>query len=418
MKPEAFDRTLAQECASAFAESTGLGCTLSDASGGVFSDYGLSCEKCQLCAAVGRNREGCIRAHVYGMTEAQRFGGKYIYFCPMGLTCFVSPILGEDGAAAKITVGPFIMVEKQDFIDCELLDHAQLEGEKLALAIKALEQIPQVPPHRVNHLSTLLFMAVGFLNNVSAENQLLANQRSDAIQGQITAYIMTLKQQEKGTRYPFELERQMLQSMEDQNQEETQRLLNELLGAILFSDGGQIKLVKARIYELLVLMSRAAIDNGADPERTLQLNDEYLKKLMQFTSIDSLCFWLSDALNSLMRELFTFADAKHANLLHRCVQYISEHYSEPITLSQMAEEVYLSPSYLCRVFKREAGLTFNEYLNRVRINKAKELLRNRDLRLTDISLMVGYEDQSYFTKVFKRLTGTLPRRYRESLLGK
>ena len=418
MKQETFDRTLAQECASAFSASTGLGCTLSDAAGKVFSDYGPSCEKCRLCAAVGRSREGCIRAHVYGMTEAQRFGGKYIYFCPMGLTCFVSPILGEDGAAAKITVGPFIMVEKQDFIDCELLDHAQLSEEKLKLALEALEEIPQVPPHRVNHLSTLLFMAVGFMNNVSAENQLLANQRSDAIQGQITAYIMTLKQQENGTRYPLELERRMLQSMEDQNQEETQRLLNELLGAILFSEGGQMDWVQTRIYELLVLMSRAAINNGADPERTLQLNHEYLKKLMQFTSIDSLCFWLSDALNSLMHELFSFADAKHANLLHRCVQYISEHYSEPITLTQMAEEVYLTPSYLCRVFKKETGLTFNEYLNRVRINKAKELLRNRDLRLTDISLMVGYEDQSYFTKVFKRLTGTLPRAYRESLLGK
>ncbi len=418
MKQETFDRTLAQECASAFSASTGLGCTLSDAAGKVFSDYGPSCEKCRLCAAVGRSREGCIRAHVYGMTEAQRFGGKYIYFCPMGLTCFVSPILGEDGAAAKITVGPFIMVEKQDFIDCELLDHAQLSEEKLKLALEALEEIPQVPPHRVNHLSTLLFMAVGFMNNVSAENQLLENQRSDAIQGQITAYIMTLKQQENGTRYPLELERRMLQSMEDQNQEETQRLLNELLGAILFSGGGQMDWVQTRIYELLVLMSRAAINNGADPERTLQLNHEYLKKLMQFTSIDSLCFWLSDALNSLMHELFSFADAKHANLLHRCVQYISEYYSEPITLTQMAEEVYLTPSYLCRVFKKETGLTFNEYLNRVRINKAKELLRNRDLRLTDISLMVGYEDQSYFTKVFKRLTGTLPRAYRESLLGK
>lgn len=418
MKQETFDRTLAQECASAFSASTGLGCTLSDAAGKVFSDYGPSCEKCRLCAAVGRSREGCIRAHVYGMTEAQRFGGKYIYFCPMGLTCFVSPILGEDGAAAKITVGPFIMVEKQDFIDCELLDHAQLSEEKLTLALEALEEIPQVLPHRVNHLSTLLFMAVGFMNNVSAENQLLANQRSDAIQGQITAYIMTLKQQENGTRYPLELERRMLQSMEDQNQEETQRLLNELLGAILFSGGGQMDWVQTRIYELLVLMSRAAINNGADPERTLQLNHEYLKKLMQFTSIDSLCLWLSDALNSLMHELFSFADAKHANLLHRCVQYISEHYSEPITLTQMAEEVYLTPSYLCRVFKKETGLTFNEYLNRVRINKAKELLRNRDLRLTDISLMVGYEDQSYFTKVFKRLTGTLPRAYRESLLGK
>ena len=67
--------------------------------------------------------------------------------------------------------------------------------------------------------------------------------------------------------------------------------------------------------------------------------------------------------------------------------------------------VYLSPAYLSRIFKQETGVTFNEYLNRVRVNKAKELLRRRELRMTDISLAVGYEDQSYFTKVFKRVAG-------------
>ena len=78
--------------------------------------------------------------------------------------------------------------------------------------------------------------------------------------------------------------------------------------------------------------------------------------------------------------------------------------------------VYLSPAYLSRIFKQETGVTFNEYLNRVRLNKAKELLRRRELRMTDISLAVGYEDQSYFTKVFKRVAGMLPREYREKIL--
>ena len=115
-----------------------------------------------------------------------------------------------------------------------------------------------------------------------------------------------------------------------------------------------------------------------------------------------------------MDELFTFADAKHADVIHRCIQYLGEHYAEPITLSDAADHVYLTPSYLCRVFKRETGLAFNEYLSRLRVSKAKGLLRNRELRLTDISLLVGFSDQSYFTKVFKRVTGVLPHAYRAS----
>lgn len=117
-----------------------------------------------------------------------------------------------------------------------------------------------------------------------------------------------------------------------------------------------------------------------------------------------------------MDDLFRFSDAKHANIIHRCTQYISVNYKERITLEDTARMVYLSPAYLSRIFKQETGVTFNEYLNRVRVNKAKELLRRRELRMTDISLAVGYEDQSYFTKVFKRVAGMLPREYREKIL--
>ena len=89
---------------------------------------------------------------------------------------------------------------------------------------------------------------------------------------------------------------------------------------------------------------------------------------------DSLCLWLAGVVNHFMDDLFRFSDAKHANIIHRCTQYISVNYKERITLEDTARMVYLSPAYLSRIFKQETGVTFNEYLNRVRVNKAKELL--------------------------------------------
>ena len=116
MEADQFDRKLAQECARAFSVSTGLGCILSDVHGQVFAEYGYGCQSCRLCEAARLPRERCVQAQIYGMSEAQRFGGRYIYFCPMGLTCFVSPIVGEGGAQAKITAGPFIRVDTPDLI--------------------------------------------------------------------------------------------------------------------------------------------------------------------------------------------------------------------------------------------------------------------------------------------------------------
>ncbi|MGE4485625.1 MAG: helix-turn-helix domain-containing protein [Oscillospiraceae bacterium] len=409
-----FDLKLATECAAAFAASSDLGCVVSDTAGKVLFEAGYGCASCGMCLAAGQIKDNCVRSHIYGMTEAERFGGKYIYFCPMGLTCFVSPILGSERSAAKITVGPFLMVDRQDYISCDLVERLQLKVPLLVTAADELKNVPVVETEKVNRLSTLLFMAVGFMNNVSAANRMLDTQESDAVRGQITSYIMKLKGEDEVPPYPFETERALLRSISQSNKPEAQRLLNELFGHIFFSSGGNFEQAKSRVYELLVLISRAAIDAGAEPDGTLSQSHRYMQALHRQKNIDDLCFWLKGVMDSFMDNVFEFMDVRHLNMIHKTVQYMRAHYAEKITLNVMAEMAYLSPAYFSRVFKKETGRTFSSYLNLVRIEKSKEMLLHMDLRLTDIALMTGFEDQSYFTKVFKRVTGLAPLKYRES----
>jgi len=384
---ETFDLTLAKECASAFTGATGLGCTVSDAHGKVLAEYGYGCRSCNLCERAGNPKSHCVQAQNYGMTEAERFGG----------TCFVSPILGELSSAAKITVGPFLMVDRQDYIDCELDKYS---GSHLEQIINELDKMPIINPDKVNDLSTLLFMAVGFMNKVSVSNRLIDSQNSDAIQGQITSYIMQLKNEELPPPYPFAIERALLKSITDADKTEAQRLLNEMMGHILFSTGRDFELVKSRILELLTLISRAAIEAGANAEQSLKLCHESRARMASQQNIEELCLWLSDTTNRFMDSVFKYADARHANAIHRCIQF---------------RMVYLSPPYLSRIFKQETGTPFNTYLNEVRVHKAKELLRHEEMKLIDIAEAVGFEDQSYFTKVFKKIVGLTPLHYRAQL---
>lgn len=409
---ETFDLTLAKECASAFTGATGLGCTVSDAHGKVLAEYGYGCRSCNLCERAGNPKSHCVQAQNYGMTEAERFGGKYIYYCPMGLTCFVSPILGELSSAAKITVGPFLMVDRQDYIDCEL---DKYNGKHLEQIINELDKMPIITPDKVNDLSTLLFMAVGFMNKVSVSNRLIDSQNSDAIQGQITSYIMQLKNEELPPPYPFAIERALLKSITDADKTEAQRLLNEMMGHILFSTGRDFELVKSRILELLTLISRAAIEAGANAEQSLKLCHESRARMASQQNIEELCLWLSDTTNRFMDSVFKYADARHANAIHRCVQFIEANYHDKVTLDLLAGMVYLSPPYLSRIFKQETGTPFNTYLNEVRVQKAKDLLRHEEMKLIDIAEAVGFEDQSYFTKVFKKIVGLTPLHYRAQL---
>jgi len=414
MHEETFDLQLAKECARSFAGACGVGCTVTDATGQCLFESGYGCTTCRICHIAGRGKGDCTRTHLYGMTEAVRFGGKYIYTGPMGLTCFVSPILGTGGIEAKLTVGPLLMVDRRDYIAYDLEECGKLYGEPLQRVIKELDCIPYFPPEQVTEMSNLLFMAVGFMNNVSAAERMRDIQGSDAIQGQITAYIQEIKHSREQQPYPFENERKLLQAVRQMNKPEAQRLLNELLGHILFSSGGNIEQIKPRLYDLLVLIGRTAIEAGADPDETIKINHHYLVRMDQSKDFDTLCSWLAQECNTMMDSIFDFAGVRHTNVIHRSIQYLNTHYREKITLEDVARWVYLSPTYFSRVFKTEMGESFTAYLNRIRVEHSKELLRHRNIRLTDIALLVGFEDQSYFSKVFKKLVGVPPLQYRNS----
>lgn len=414
MTQEKFDYQLADECSRAFCASTGLGCTVSDTEGRLLFEHGYGCHSCGLCRAAGLPDENCIRAHNYGMMEAERFGGKYIYFCPLGLTCFVSPIIGEAGSMAKITVGPFLMVELQDFIDCELKENLHLDALTRERVVSLLKKVPQIMPQKVQELSILLFMAVGFLNNVSAENRMLAIERSDLLQGQISGYISQLKNS-RSPRYPFELERSLLESLAQGDKPGTLQKLQEYLAALFAAGGGNPAWMNQKALELIVLLSRTLMEKGADEQQTLFWLQRCQKEVSQRKNFHDLSAWLYETLSDLLDRTAGYADARHANIIHRCIQYIGTGYAEHLTLESAARALFLSPDYLSRIFSKETGTSFNRYLNNVRITKAKELIRSGNLRLTDISQMVGYDDQSYFTKVFRRITGMSPNEYRKKV---
>lgn len=94
-------------------------------------------------------------------------------------------------------------------------------------------------------------------------------------------------------------------------------------------------------------------------------------------------------------------------------RFINENYDEKITIQDIADEVYLTPQYLCKVFKDETGTTINNYITDLRMEKAKDLLMNRNLKLYEIAAKVGYRDPNYFTRVFKRYFKMSPSEYRE-----
>lgn len=107
---------------------------------------------------------------------------------------------------------------------------------------------------------------------------------------------------------------------------------------------------------------------------------------------------------------------KYAKTINSALKFINEHLSDSsLNVNDVARHVYLSPGYFSLIFKTQTGETFSDYLIHLRIDKAKELIHNTNLKFYEVSYMVGYENVSHFNVIFKKYTGYTPSQYRRQV---
>jgi AraC-like DNA-binding protein len=102
-------------------------------------------------------------------------------------------------------------------------------------------------------------------------------------------------------------------------------------------------------------------------------------------------------------------------VITKAKQYISDHHSEDLSLAQVAQAVHTSVFYFCKLFRRKTGVTFTEFVSRTRVEKAKNLLLNPNLRVSEIAFEVGFQSLTHFNRVFRKIVGESPTEYREHL---
>ena len=103
-------------------------------------------------------------------------------------------------------------------------------------------------------------------------------------------------------------------------------------------------------------------------------------------------------------------------IIKESLDYVHKNYSKQITIDDICDKFKINKCYFCYMFKKETGQTFINYLNNYKIEKSKNLLENTNMTLLDISLEVGFNNQSYYSTIFKKYTNMTPLEYRETAL--
>lgn len=327
-----------------------------------------------------------INTHLYGCYESTRWDNKYIYYCPCGYIFIAVPIFDDQSVLRKgVITGPILMGELEDFV--------------------GTPDLPNYSTKKVNDITNLIsaVFVPKFNNSVS----------NDSTEDFLNTIYKELALLNPALNYPLGLEKDLQKSIAERDNMQSRELLNKLLGQIFFYSNGDLKIIKSRIVELISLLSRSAIDSGADINQILNQNTNYIAEIESFQSLEKLSVWLSNIISRFINYVFEFNAIKHADVIYKITTYIKSNYMHKISLADISEHVYLSKMYVSKIFKEEMKITLSGYINKIRIEKSKALLLDSSLSIVDVANIVGYEDQSYFTKVFKSIMGVSPGKYKE-----
>jgi two-component system response regulator YesN len=412
-QPIILEEKALEQILSSFYGATGLRAVFCNLEGEMVITSSLSFSDTPYCQLIKEQPQGkarCAKSYATAGREAVKWGEPYIFRCHAGLVGWAAPVLQEKEHVYTIICSQVLMWEPEDFFWEEIWEMTKDLQIDFAQLMEAAKKLRVISAKRVKAAADLLFVMANYLTR---KGSIILEQRR-AIQEQ-QAKLQELLQGHKQRQlefYAFQKEKELLEKVKLGKVKQAETILNDILADEMLRFVRQPQLVKARLYELLVLISRAVMQREADLPILLKANHQHYQDLVQLEEYEQICYWAKMVLHEYISYRDTAKSNDIGNLIERVKDYIEDYYSNKLTIDEIARVVYLSPYYLCRMFKKHTGCTIMEYITNVRVKRAQDLLINSQDTIQEIGEKVGFGAPSYFSNVFKRSTGLTPLQYR------
>jgi two-component system response regulator YesN len=398
-----------------FSITTGLDAALHDNAG---ADLIARRRKDSICEAAG-NCTLCREHLADGGKKSMELGEPYIFTCGCGLVMCSSPVMLNEELSGSISCGPAMLWEADEIAMEEI--SVKTAGMNLNITEELLKGIPACECMNITAAAGLLLIMVDSLTTEHSR-YLSQRERITEQQGTIANLILEKKQSAAELRemekrsalaYPVEKEKELIAFVQLGKKRQAAALLNDILSVIFAIAEGSVDTIRIKLFELVAFLSRAAFEAGAPLKEVNAITKEAFEICDEQTGFEQLCFLTTRAMEGFIDTVYRNREQKQTSLhLAKAIAYIQEHYMEDLPLATVASSVYVSEYYLSHLFRKEMNLTFSDYAAKVRINKAREILReDPSARVQEVADKTGFNDANYFAKIFKKHTGLSPREY-------
>ncbi|MEI8291866.1 MAG: AraC family transcriptional regulator [Verrucomicrobiota bacterium] len=195
---------------------------------------------------------------------------------------------------------------------------------------------------------------------------------------------------------------------------ESRRIINHVLVHIYSAGEERSDLLKGLLLELVVMISRAAVEAGAVQSEVLGMNFRFLTELAEIDDDEQLAAWLRKILEHVMSTIEQQEDFTPPLLIGKALDFMRKNLHHDISRDEVARFAGISPSHFSRLLKERTGRSFTELLRQCRVDLACELLGNTRQTLAEVADTCGFCDQSYFTRVFQDVKGMTPGQFRSA----
>ncbi|KLU62697.1 HTH-type transcriptional regulator YesS [Peptococcaceae bacterium CEB3] len=406
------------EVLGSFSKATGLNIEVVSNRGETFAIPGGN-RRCEFCQHIRKHPKGekkCIESYRRATLEAAKWNEPYFFRCHAGLVIWAVPIVMEQVILGSIICGQVLMWEPDPFFLEELRTNfrsmgiATLEGHVSSLSI--------ISPDQAQAAADMLYVVVNHL----VKKQIHIQEQENAYRLQRLQIRKDLEERKKKDEVVatdwnqyLKKERRFLRFIRLGDESRAEKDLQSLLADLFTVSAGDKTTIKTRITELASLTSRAAVEGGADAKQVMVMLEDFADEVGGLERVEEFFSKMNALVIKFLQGIFKMADKKHLSLVKSAREYVMENYHKPLTIKDVSDHLFISPSHLSRLFRQELDCTFNDFLTRVRIEKAVELVKKREFSVQEAANAVGFKSQSYFAKVFRRYIGVTPLVYKNSL---